>query len=120
MRRCVFHPVVLMPFRVLMTIVEIDADEIDHPEAHPALSSNSVGQCPHRAGRTFENHRFKAGGVVENHVRRRQHEVMMFVLHVEQPLRQSTRPMIIDVGQVGYAMRACAAFKATGVNRLSN
>ena len=58
--------------------------------------------------------------MVEDHVRRRDDEIVMGVLHVEQSLCQRPRPMIVDVREVGDAARPAWSFQASRLYGLTH
>lgn len=100
MRRGVAMPIVVMCFAIIMMVIGMDANNIDCGEAHPTLHPDGIGKRADAGGRPFQDHGFKRRRMIEDHVRRRNDKIVMFVLHVEQSLRQRARPMVVDIREV--------------------
>ena len=90
----------------LVAVSRIDANEIQISKANAALDAYLVSKGTYRLRRTFQHHAFQTIFVIEMHMHRSDHEIVMGMLRFSQALGQCALVMIEYVGKISDAMLA--------------
>ena len=90
--------VVLMAVAVAM-VVHFHRHHVEPPVTDLALGHQLVGELAYFGGRAPQDDGLQAIVVVEMHMHRRQHQLMMFVLKIGEPLGKVAGVMVVHVGK---------------------
>jgi hypothetical protein len=104
----------------LVTVSRVYANEIQIAEANAALDSYLIGEGAYGLCRAFEHHAFQTVFVIEMHMGRRDHKIVMRMLDLGQALCQSALVMIEYVGEVGDAVLTLVPLQAPGLHGLTH
>ena len=113
--------VTMVPVRpVRVRVVGFYPDHIKRTETHATFGADAVGERAHATDRPLEDRRLKAILVVQMHVRRRHHEIMMVVPDRGQPGGQIADLMIVDIGERRDARGVWIGCQVTRIDHLAN
>ena len=90
-----------MPGRML----DLDGDEIELPVLDTTLGRNGIGKATDVTRTSLEHDALDAMVVIEMRMHRRDRQVMVVVLQRSQALGQVPLMMVVDVGEIGHAVR---------------
>ena len=80
-----------------MSIVQIDADEVERAETNSALSADCVSKRAYPGNRPLEDYCFKAIAMIEMDVHRADDEVMMIVTNRGQSNSEIADVVLVNV-----------------------
>lgn len=98
-----------MPVRapaVRVVVGRLDRDEVQAAVAHARLGGQARGQLAHRRHRALQHGALEAVLVIEMHVHRRDHQVVVRVLALGEALGEIARVVVVHIGQARDALAA--------------
>ena len=87
-----------------MVTVRRNRDQVQFAEPDPALGPDGVGKRAHLCRVTLEHHALQAVVMVQVHVKGRDHQIVMLVADLGQPLGQRSDVVVVDVGEVAHTV----------------
>lgn len=103
-----------------MVVVGLDTDGIYRRKSYTAFGPNRIRQRANTGGRALQNHCFKRRRMIEDHVCCCHDKIMIVVLQIQQPLRQRSSAVVVDIRKIRNTMRASPAIDTLRFYRLAD
>lgn len=95
--------------------IHVDGNDVQLAVSDTAFDDQGVGKSAHRLRRSLQDHAFQAVVVIEVGVHARHGKIVVPMLEFGEPLGEVALMMVVDVGEVGHAVRALATFADVGL-----